>query len=74
MRSCLKTPDYDEAIIGVTHGGRVVYDYDNMVIHLMNEDDMTAEDAADFISYNTIRSLDYMSTANKPTIMYRVVE
>lgn len=61
-------PDYDEAIIGVTHDGRVVYDYDEMVNCLIKED-MSEEDATDFISYNTIRSLPYAGES-APVIMY----
>ena len=52
-------PDYDNAIMGVTYDGRVVYDYEEMVYCLMKDEGMSEEDAMDFISYNTIRSLPY---------------
>lgn len=52
-------PDYDAAIIGVSHDDRVVYDYDKMVECCMTVDNMTMEEAEDFISYNTIRSIPY---------------
>ena len=52
-------PDYDEAIIGVTHDGKAVYDYDEMVYCLMKAENMIEEDAMDFIDYNTIRSIPY---------------
>ena len=64
-----RNPDYDSAIIGVTHDGRVVYEYNKMVEDLMNEDDMTEIDAVDFIDYNTIRSLPYAGDEG-PIIMY----
>lgn len=38
-----ETPDFDEAIIGVTTDGNVVYDYDIMVDHLIEKDGMTRE-------------------------------
>lgn len=62
-------PDYDEAIVGVTDEGRVIYNYDKMVHCLRAFHDMTEEEAVDFIDYNTIRSLPYAGE-NAPIIMY----
>lgn len=62
-------PDYDDAIIGVSHDDRVIYDYDKMLAHLMIDEDMTDEEAADFISYNTIRSIPYAGE-NAPIVMF----
>ena len=45
-------PSYEGALIGITWDNQVVYDYDLMIESLMKEDNMTAEEAADFISYN----------------------
>ena len=45
-------PSYEGALIGVTWDNRAVYDYDLMVESLMKEDNMTEEEAADYISYN----------------------
>ena len=53
-------PDYDEAIVGVTTDGRVVYSYDLMAKQLMEEMNCSYEDAVDWIEYNTVRALDYM--------------
>lgn len=60
-------PDFDSAIIGISTDGcvvydynLVVYDYNLMVEHLSLEDNMSREDAADFIDYNTIRTLPYI--------------
>lgn len=64
-------PDYDGAIIGVSEDNRVVYDYDKMIDHLVSHDGMTTEDAADFIGYNTIRSLPYAGP-HAPIIMYDI--
>jgi len=66
-----ENPDYDTALIGISSDGRAVYSYDKMVDYLMNgEDGMSLEDAEEFISYNTIRSLPYIQ--NSPIIVYHL--
>ena len=57
-------PSYDTACVGLTDDGRAVYDYDKMIEHLMEVDGMDADEAADFISYNTIRSLPYVQNSS----------
>ena len=64
-------PDYDDAVIGVTEDGRVVYDFDKMVECLQRDDGMTEEEAIEFIEYNTIRALPYAG-ATAPIIVYRL--
>ena len=64
-----ENPDYDSAIIGVSHDDRVVYDYDKMIEHLVNTEGMSVNDAADFVSYDTIRSLSYAGS-DAPIVMY----
>lgn len=66
-------PDFDAAIIGVTEDGRAVYDFDLMVRTMMRQDDISAEDAIEFIDYNTIRAIPYAGP-NSPVIMTRVYE
>lgn len=44
-----------------------------MIEHLIQEDDMSYEEAIDFISYNTIRSLPYAGEG-APIIMYSIGE
>ena len=61
-------PDYADAFLGASDEGRAVYDYMKMVDCLMAEDDMTREDAIDFIEYNTMRALPYMGQ-NRPIII-----
>ena len=68
-----ENPDYDSAIIGITENNQVVYDYEKMIEHLMQEDDMDYEEAVDFICYNTIRSLPYAGEG-APIIMYSIGE
>lgn len=68
-----ENPDYDSAIVGVSDNGEVIYDFDKMVRWLMEEDGITAEEAADFICYNSIRSLPYVGEG-APIIMYSLLE
>ena len=59
---------YDGSIVGVTTDGRVVYNYDMMVEELMQDENCSYEEAADWIDYNTIRALPYAGE-NGPIIM-----
>lgn len=63
------SPDYIDAIIGISEDGRVAYSYERMVQHLIFKEGMTGDDAVDFISYNTIRAIPYMG-AHAPIIIY----
>ena len=45
-------PSYDDAFIGVTNDNRAVYDYDKMVEWLVTKENMTYDEAADFIQWN----------------------
>ena len=60
------------AFLGVSSDNRAVYDYEKMVECLMEGDGMDEDEAADFISYNTIRSLDYVQGA--PIVLYPMHE
>ena len=60
---------YDSSIIGVTTDGRVVYDYDKMIEELMQDEEWSYEEAAEWIDYKTIRALPYAGD-NAPIIMY----
>ena len=64
-------PDFDEAIVGVTDEGRVVYDYDMMVHCLRISDGMSETEAIEFIEYNTIRAIPYAG-AYAPIVMTRL--
>lgn len=66
-----ENPDYDNAIVGVTIDSQVVYDYEEMIIHLVEEEGMNEADASDFIDYNTLRSLPYAGDG-APIVMYRI--
>ena len=64
---------YDSALIGVTEDNRAVYDYEKMVEWLVTEQEFIEEEAADWISYNTIRALPYFGEG-APVIMFPLLE
>ena len=47
-----RNPDYTTALIGLTQDGNTVYDSDLMLTWLIVNEDMTEEEAEDFICYN----------------------
>lgn len=67
-----ENPGFDDALIGVSHDNRAIYDYDVMVDCLVNNDGFDYDDAVEFIEYNTIRALPYYPGA--PIVMYRLPE
>ena len=67
-----ENPDYDSAIIGYDmNDNRIVYDYEAMIQHLVEKDGMTYDEAADFVSYNTIRAIPYAGE-KAPIILNRM--
>ena len=64
---------YDDALIGVTEDNRAVYDYEKRVQWLVDTEEMTYEEAAEWIDYNTIRAIPYMGDG-APVIMYPLME
>tara|TARA_R100000781_G_scaffold67417_1_gene42516 strand:+ start:254 stop:505 length:252 start_codon:yes stop_codon:yes gene_type:complete len=55
---CLLAAGYNRALIGITEGPKpvAVYDVDLCIQCLMEEDNMSKEDAVDFFYYNTVGS------------------
>lgn len=49
-----ENPDYAKAFRGITTDGRALYEYGAMVESLMEEDNIEAIDAMEFIDYNTL--------------------
>lgn len=68
-----ESPSFDSAIIGIDYFGRLVYDYNEMVIDLMETENMTEDEAVEFIDYNTFRSLPYYGH-NAPIVLISGVE
>ena len=64
-----KDYSYDDALIGVSHDGRAIYDYEKMIEWLMDKEGWNDEEAIEWIEYNTIRGLYYMGDC-APIVMY----
>ena len=64
----LESPDYLSAIIGISGDGRLIYSYRKMVDFLVDTDNMSEEEAIEFIDYNTVNALPYMGE-KAPIIM-----
>lgn len=68
-----ENPSFEDSFIGVTHDGRAVYDYEQMIFDLVDDEGMTEEEAADWISYNTIRSIPYWGP-KAPVVVFPIKE
>lgn len=64
-----ENPAYDESIIGQTFDGRAIYDIEKMAEELASEDEISFDEAMDFIGYNAIRSLPYAGE-RAPVVVY----
>ena len=64
-------PNFDKSIVGISSDQRVVYDYDLMIQEFAEDNNCTAEEAEEFIQYNTMRALPYFDDVdgNKPIII-----
>lgn len=62
---------YDDALIGVSHDGRAIYDFDLMVEWLMKEEGWSDIEAIEWLEFNTLRALPYMGS-DGPIIMYSI--
>lgn len=68
-----ENPDYQDAIVGYdVVSERVVYSYDKMIECLMSDDNMSYDEAIEFIEYNTIRACPYMG--DKSPIIFQTIE
>ena len=52
-------PSYVSAVVGISNDDRVIYSFNKMVNYLVEEDNMTPEEAIEFIEYNTLRAMSY---------------
>lgn len=61
----------DEAIIGISTDGRLIYDYDKLVECFIQHDGMDYEGAVEWVDYNTVRAIEYMGEM-KPIILNKI--
>lgn len=62
-------PSYDGSIIGVSTTGCVVYDKDKMILEFSVDNNVTPLTAKEFIEYNTIQSINNISSSIRPIII-----
>ena len=62
-------PSYEDAFLGVSSDDRAIYDYEKMVESLVNHEDMTEDEAREFIDYNATFYIE-----GGPIILYRLEE
>ena len=55
-----ENPSFVKAITGITDSEQLIYDYDLMIASAMEEENWEADEAIEWIEYNTIRSIPYM--------------
>lgn len=60
---------YEDAFVGVSEGGRAIYDYDLMVKWPVDQKGFSEESAVEWIEFNTLRALPYMGDM-RPIIMH----
>ena len=61
--------NFEDAILGYTEDGNLVYSYTLMIEWLANKENLTYEEAQEWINYNTIRTIPYMGDKH-PIIVY----
>lgn len=65
-----KNPGFEDAVIGLTDDGRVVYSYYRMISSAMKSEGWTEEEATEWINYNTLRSIPYMGEKAPVVVFY----
>lgn len=63
-------PSYASAFVGVSESNRAIYDYNEMIEFLCENDKINELDAIDFIEFNTLRALPYYE--NSPIVIHRL--
>ena len=63
-------PSYDNSIVGITDDGHIIYDYDRMVKEFMLENNVTMQEAIEFVEYNTLRTIPYIEETVRPIILF----
>lgn len=62
-------PSYEDAFLGISSDDRAIYDYEKMIESLVNHEDMTEDEAREFIDYNATFYIE-----GGPIILYRLGE
>ena len=62
-------PSFDNSIIGISTDNNIIYDLTSMVDELAEDDNISYEEALEFIDYNTLRTIPYINEGSKPIVM-----
>lgn len=65
-------PGYISALVGISNSDKAVYDMEKMIEYLIQQDDMTYEEAVEWIEYNTLRAIPYAD--NPPVVITNHVD
>ena len=60
-------PSFDNCIIGISTDNVAIYSYSKMIDWFSRTNNCTAEEALEFIEFNTLKSLPYIK--NSPIVM-----
>lgn len=58
----------DDAIVGLSHDNKVIYDYNKLIECFKKGEGWTDEEAIEWVDYNTLRALPYEH--NSPIILF----
>ena len=62
-------PSFDKSVVGLTTDGQIVCSLRSMVQELCEDDNIQEDEAREFVDYNTIRMLPYISAETRPVII-----
>ena len=60
---------FNNALVGVSSDGRLVYSEDKIMGALQDIDGMSYEEALDYYQFNTVRALEYVKGSVSPIIL-----
>ena len=64
-----ENPSFDKSIIGISTDGSIIYSLFRMIKEFAKDNNCSDEEALEFIDYNTIRAMSYITDGVKPTIV-----
>lgn len=63
------TPAYDRSIVGISSEHNIIYDLNKMVEELSKDNEISEDEAFEFIENDTMRLLSYIEDKKKPLIV-----
>ncbi len=70
FENTIEFEEYRDALVGFTDDYRLVYDYDAIVKVLMDRDNMTLDEAMEFVDFNIVGL--HIGGVNAPIIINRI--